>query len=605
VRIRGRLLILAAVAAAVLALPAIAQARSLTVTDANVHQRLAPDASLLVTEDLTWKIEGTYEAAYRDIPLSRGDKLTDVQVSENGKPYAPGGATAYGSHDRPGVFGVTPIQGGARIVWHYNATDETRHWQVSYRVINAVTAYDDVLDVGYYVWGSQWDFKLPHLRADFTDPALDPSNPAYKVWVEPRSVEATINRGDGVASMTANDIQDHTPVVLRVTVPRTPGQGVSGAKVVAGAGLPKIEAQEKQLDDDFNKPWNKAKRFLGHNAVALALALLAIGIAVMSLLRFLALEHKVSTPKYLPEPPDDAPPALAYGLAHEGSDSTNTVLATMLDLTDRGFYETKTEAAKKEKLDLSVAKAAKRPSAEKLTDYEQKVLGFFDELIGEDTVVLSEMKDKIPQHSSTWRAKWEDMTGALDAADEGQLNWDRKLGKYQGLTLLGIAALGALIAICSSLVEHTLWLPVVICGLAFLIVAVLGGNSIKRLDRESRERQSKWAAFEKWTKDFPSLKDDPPATLGLWKKILVYGVAFGTAERMIKSGRIPAPVAAAAGTGWSYYYLSGNFASGDFSGSAFASGFSSQVAPESSSSGGGFSGGGGGGFSGGGGGGGW
>ena len=33
-----------------------------------------------------------------------------------------------------------------------------------------------------------------------------------------------------------------------------------------------------------------------------------------------------------------------------------------------------------------------------------------------------------------------------------------------------------------------------------------------------------------------------PATLDLWKRILVFGVAFGTAKRLIDSGRIPAPV---------------------------------------------------------------
>ena len=35
------------------------------------------------------------------------------------------------------------------------------------------------------------------------------------------------------------------------------------------------------------------------------------------------------------------------------SDSADTVLATLLDLVDRGYYEAKTVDAEKEKLDLS------------------------------------------------------------------------------------------------------------------------------------------------------------------------------------------------------------------------------------------------------------
>ena len=111
-------------------------------------------------------------------------------------------------------------------------------------------------------------------------------------------------------------------------------------------------------------------------------------------------------------------------------------------------------------------------------------------------------------------------------------------------------------------------------------------------------RSAKWQAFERWTKDFPSLKDDPPATLELWKRILVFGVAFGTADRMIKSGRIPAPVLESSNNTWTSGYFYGGMHRHRSAARTFSSGFSSQVAPESSSSsggGGGFSGGGGGG----------
>ena len=57
------------------------------------------------------------------------------------------------------------------------------------------------------------------------------------------------------------------------------------------------------------------------------------------------------------------------------------------------------------------------------------MLNFFDELIEGETVPMSEMKDKIPEHSDTWRTRWESMTAALNSVDEGQLAWDRNLNK--------------------------------------------------------------------------------------------------------------------------------------------------------------------------------
>ena len=68
---------------------------------------------------------------------------------------------------------------------------------LSYRVRDAVVAYDDVLDIGWAVWGDQWDFDLDHLTASFTNPALDPDDPLYRVWGHPRDVEGDTVRGDG------------------------------------------------------------------------------------------------------------------------------------------------------------------------------------------------------------------------------------------------------------------------------------------------------------------------------------------------------------------------------------------------------------------------
>jgi uncharacterized membrane protein len=143
--------------------------------------------------------------------------------------------------------------------------------------------------------------------------------------------------------------------------------------------------------------------------------------------------------------------------------------------------------------------------------------------------------------------------------------------------------------------------------LGVLFIYLLPATMYKRLSVGARERQARWDSFRRWTDDFPRLDDDPPATLKLWRSILVYAVAFGTAEKVAKSGRIPAPVGEeASSTGsWTAFALYGGAWNASFNN--FGSGFSSQTAPESSSGGGGGGGfsGGGGGFSGGGGGGAW
>ena len=503
---------------------------------------------------------------------------------------------------------MTSFSDGARIVWHYRATDEERTTVLSYRVRDAVVAYDDVLDIGWAVWGDQWDFDLDHLTASFTNPALDPDDPLYRVWGHPRDVEGVTVRGDGRATLEAEDVNSGTGVELRVTMPRDPNAAYPGARQGDGEGLPGILADEQDLDDDFNSPFNRAKRFVADHALLLALVIAALAAAAVFVCRWMARERDVGVPEYLPEPPDDASPALAYGLAREGGDSSDTVLATLLDLTDRGYYETSEATTGEEKLDLALKQAAERPAGE-LTGYERQVLDFFDKLLDGEQVPLSEMKDKVPQHSEVWRGRWERMTEQLDGAESGELAWDRDLNWARWLVAAGAAALFAVVILADLSVNDEWLAPSIVAGLTLAGILALPATGFKRVDPAHRERTARWESFARWTEDFPRLSDDPPATLALWKRILVYGVAFGTAERMIASGRIPEPVVASAsdGTaGWYAYAFTGGLHGSAFDGSGFSSAFASQVAPQSSSSGGGggFSGGGGG-FSGGGGGGSW
>jgi uncharacterized membrane protein len=365
-------------------------------------------------------------------------------------------------HGRDRQFGVTsnPTGDGIWIVWHHNATDEQRTFTVTYRVLGAVDAYDDVIDVYWQVWGDQWDFGLDHLTADVKDPALmphegseaTPDNPSA-VWGHPRDVEGDDFLVPGIAGLEASNIPAHQFVELRVLIPRPPGQGVGAAVVKSGDGLPGILEEEQGVTDDYNSAWNRTKRFIARNAELLAALIGAALLGALALMILRSREYPTSTAKHVPEPPDDASPALAYGLAHESQDSSDTVLATLLDLVERGYYDTKQATTEDEKLDLAISKASKRPG-DKLEKHEKEVLDFFDQLIEGDTVPMSEMKDRIPEHSATWRTRWETMTEALNEADEGQLAWDRNLNPLSLLVAFIGIVLVAIIALIQNNVEE-------------------------------------------------------------------------------------------------------------------------------------------------------
>ncbi len=174
----------------------------------------------------------------------------------------PGGNTALGSSDRPGVFGTTQFGDGLRIVWHYRATDEQRATILSYRVRDAVVAYDDVLDIGWAVWGDQWDFDLDHLTASFTNrgstrPTPCTASGAIRTTLRARPCAVPARPRSRPTTSTAV-----SAVEMRVTMPRDPNRALPGCREGAGDGLDKIIAEEQAIHDDINSPWNRFKRFV-------------------------------------------------------------------------------------------------------------------------------------------------------------------------------------------------------------------------------------------------------------------------------------------------------------------------------------------------------
>ncbi len=590
--------------------------RSFRIDEADVLVEVQDDGSLHVTEQLTFDFTGYFSGAYRDIPLAEGARARNVVVSEGEQEYAPGGATGLGSYDRPGTFGAEQLEiddpdggptRGFRVVWHYEADSEERIFQVEYDVDGVVDAYDDVVYVPWAVWGSQWQFNLDNLHAEIAlaDSDAEPED----AWLRPRGLGVEPDLGPGSASVDVERLPAGEEAAMTAVFPRSAVSSIEGANAQSGDGLEKVVAEEDQITDDQGLI-SKASAWVGENVVLIEIIWTLLVLAASANLYVRAREGRADgVSKYLPEPPSDDSPALAYAYANEGDFDDRLVLATLLDLVDRGFYDAKPAEGKE--LDLILAVPGNRVDASGLEKYEAKAMDFFDDLLNDGgPCELGKLSDRIPKHSSKWRQRWESLTGALDDVEKGKLDWDRTF--VDARTTVALVAFLGYLGILLLYFDRTrlVSIPLFAMVAGMLFIYLLPKRYLKRMNTASRLKSAEWNAFAQWTRDFPRLADDPPATLLLWRRILVYAVAFGTADRLIGSGRIPEPVVEEAMTHgiWIYPHMSGMESGITPSFDGFASGFASQVAPEPSSSsgggGGGFSGGGGG-FSGGGGGGAW
>jgi hypothetical protein len=86
-----------------------AQKKSFELPRAEVVADVQPDGSVLVTEDITYLFNGSFEGGCREILLKDGMSVSDVSVSENGERYSPGASAELGSSGAPGTYGIADL----------------------------------------------------------------------------------------------------------------------------------------------------------------------------------------------------------------------------------------------------------------------------------------------------------------------------------------------------------------------------------------------------------------------------------------------------------------------------------------------------------------
>jgi hypothetical protein len=216
---------LGAAALVALALPGAARADGFSLLSADVGVDVQTDGSLGVSERLEVAFSGDFHFGYRDIPLREGETLVEPSVAERGVAFRQGTKTDL----EPGplrTFGVERTDDGIRIVWYFDAVNETRAFTISYTLRGVAVAYDDVVDVNLKVWGDQWDEPLARLVAAENAPGRILRGWGKPVWVR-GDVELTGRRATLRAVSSRPAVSAPTLAPARVPRPRhgRPGPG--------------------------------------------------------------------------------------------------------------------------------------------------------------------------------------------------------------------------------------------------------------------------------------------------------------------------------------------------------------------------------------------
>ncbi len=404
---RARSLALLLVAAAALLAAGAAEAKSYSLVQADVSVQVAGNGALLVDEHIEYSFSGSFSGGYREIPLRPGELISHVSVRENGARYRPGGCTDLGCSSPAGTFGVARLGGRDRIVWHYQALDEAKTFEVRYTLSKVAVAYDDVVDVNLDVWGDEWKVGLPKLTTTLVAPGR-----VLRAWGNPVYVRGDVQISGRKVLLRALGIPAHQLVELRALIPRSAFTSTSGMQVRHGQELAAIVAKERddaaRLQRDHAKIENAVHHPLRYVLYVLALGIVPALLVALAVWFLFGREPRTGYDReYEQEPPTDTQPALVPTLLRQGGEAGSfEFTATLFDLIRRGVYTSKpvtTERStwgglrKEEVSDLELS-AGKEDS---LTAWERNVAAVVDSVLDGGSERLSNFRDRIEKERSS------------------------------------------------------------------------------------------------------------------------------------------------------------------------------------------------------------
>jgi uncharacterized membrane protein len=286
--------------------------------------------------------------------------------------------------------------------------------------------------------------------------------------------------------------------------------------------------------------------------------------------------------KYEQEPPTDHSPAVVGAIMDQRpSVGTKEFAATLFDLIRRGALKAEPVSVKKNGwlwggktiTDLQIYYG--EPVA--LNDYEWEVMDVAKGVLAYGPVLLSDFEDRIKARAERNGYCYERFREAVKQEVEGRGLLERGPGRWlaalalllglAGVTwsLLSVFGVGSdVIRFFSPLSETTLYAVLLFAFWLFFMFSILKklnstifkkANSLLaaawvRRTPKGALLHARWNAFRSHLKDFSRMEDAPPASLALWEKYLVYGIALGVAQDVLAAARLLAPPEVVEDSGW-------------------------------------------------------
>lgn len=455
-------------------------------------------------------------------------------------------------------------QSNARAIkWYYQAQDETLGFQIQYLLKSPVNRYQDVAEF-YWKAIENEHASIRKLNVTLEIPTSSPN--LFKLFVHTRAQPGQMNFSSDhrVVDFQIENIPANTFVETRLLTnpdifPFVPQRNSQRYETI-------LEEERVAATQELQgyKTVRETNRWLG---MVLFFLFVAIGIIYIVLFFVYYLKYgrepKIDYERqYEQEPPRDIPPAFLGIIMNQKNinrtDMGRAFTATLLDLARRGYMTIEEEERrilfiKKEYLVFTFTDKFKKPEAQSdLLPFERDVYDLLQRISIDGrtvtTVEIEKWGKEIPNDKSnflifienwgkTVKNWWE--THFFSTYDPVAEN---KKGQYLIFSVTYFIG-GIFLFIFSSLhfsfSGDRGFIGFGILFFPFIIVfGLIARKSLGRWSKEGLTEYRRWTAFRRFISDYSLMKEAPPILLQIWDRYLVYAVALGVAEKLLRNLKI-------------------------------------------------------------------
>lgn len=500
------------------------------ITDLNIVGNLQKDGSIEIQETINYDIE-EINGVFFDIDTKGFGELEHIEI------YEDSGKKSNGEYKykkvKPSKYEISVKDDLYRIKLYSKNRNNKRSFLFVYTLPNAVAVYKDVAQLNRKMVGQNWQQTIDNIRLRINIPVSKNYDSSKILAFGHGPLNGYLDIAENYVEYNLENYYPNDFLEAHILMEPEIFSEIDKSKIVQKNMKQELLDTEKKLADDANREREKAERTEKLLIKARKYVKLIFGIETGFWAFLMFYIHRIFKKKnkyknlygkYLREAPDNFSPSLVGLIMTSHSDGQKGILATLLDLIRRKYIDLE-EANSKTKLIL------KNNILDDLSPQEKTIVDIYFNGFGDGhSVILEDIaKQKMPMQVAKKFEKWQYQVSS---------EMYRNKFDYEGMgffktfifLILGLAFFAS-VSFYMSLFDNPIFIITMFMGLSLIISAL----NIKRPTENLQKAQARWSAFKNFLEDYSQLEDAKISSIHLWEQYLVYAVAMGVSEKVVKA----------------------------------------------------------------------